>query len=423
MIFDEYLNRGDVRSQLKTLMIDFDKNKHDILYKRGIYVYGQPGVGKTYLVNSVLSEMGYDIIRYDAVENRSDIITSITKDEITDMNVISCFYKKKQKIAIIVTEMDSMAANDKSVLDDLIKLIKPKKKPKKEEKPDKPTLVPIICIGQQSTNKKIHDLCKGCNVIEIIKPHNSEIENIIKSFFHNIVDNPSKIQSLTEFINGNLHILKNIYKINETSPELIENYNLPSLIQFKTSNIDINNVIHMLMKSKYKIEEHLEIINEPDRTIVAHLWHENIVDAISSVPKSISIPFYLYQLKNICFSDYIYRVAFQKQIWQFNEMSSLIKTFKNNTHYMDTFPNNEKNIPKDIRFTKILTKFATEHGNINFIHRLCNTLNMDKRDMISFFKRLQTNSQRANIEIELLELYDITALDIKRINTYISKIS
>ena len=187
MIFDEYLNRGDVRSQLKTLMIDFDKNKHDILYKRGIYVYGQPGVGKTYLVNSVLSEMGYDIIRYDAVENRSDIITSITKDEITDMNVISCFYKKKQKIAIVVTEMDSMAANDKSVLDDLIKLIKPKKKPKKDETPDKPTLVPIICIGQQSTNKKIHDLCKGCNVIEIIKPLNSEIENIIHSFFHNIM--------------------------------------------------------------------------------------------------------------------------------------------------------------------------------------------------------------------------------------------
>ena len=146
MIFDEYLNRGDIRSQLKALMIDFDKNKHDILYKRGIYVYGQPGVGKTYLVNSVLSEMGYDIIRYDAVENRSDIITSITKDEITDMNVISCFYKKKQKIAIVVTEMDSMAANDKSVLDDLIKLIKPKKKPKKDETPDKPTLVPIICI-------------------------------------------------------------------------------------------------------------------------------------------------------------------------------------------------------------------------------------------------------------------------------------
>ena len=423
MIFDDYLNRNDVCTQLKTLMTEFDKNKHNPQYKRGIYVYGPAGVGKTYFVNSVLSKMGYDIVRYDAVDNRSDIITSITKDEISDMNVISCFYKKKQKIAIVITEMDSMASNDKSVLDDLIKLIKPKKKTKKDDKHNKPTLIPIICIGQQNTNKKINDLCKGCNIIEITKPLNSEIKNIIRSFFHNISDNPSKIQSLTKFINGNLHILQNIYKINKTTPKLIEEYNLPNLIQFKTSNIEINNVVRMLMKSKYNIDEHLEIINEPDRTIVAHLWHENIVDAIASVPVSISIPFYLTQLKNICFSDYIYRVAFQKQIWQFNEMSSLIKTFKNNTHYIDTLPNNEKNIPKDIRFTKILTKFATEHGNINFIHRLCNTLNMDKYDMISFFTKLQNNPQKINVEVELLELYDITTLDIKRINTYISKIS
>ena len=46
--------------------------------------------------------------------------------------------------------------------------------------------------------------------------------------------------------------------------------------------------------------------------------------------KSISIPFYINQLDNICFADYIDRITFQKQIWQFNEMSSLIKTFNNN---------------------------------------------------------------------------------------------
>ena len=42
-------------------------------------------------------------------------------------------------------------------------------------------------------------------------------------------------------------------------------------------------------------------------------------------------------LDNMCFSDYIDRITFQKQIWQFNEMSSLIKTFKNNKLYHETF--------------------------------------------------------------------------------------
>ena len=52
--------------------------------------------------------------------------------------------------------------------------------------------------------------------------------------------------------------------------------------------------------------------------------------------------FYLKQLDNICFADYIDRITFQKQIWQFNEMSSLIKTFKNNKLYHETIKNNKR---------------------------------------------------------------------------------
>ena len=44
-------------------------------------------------------------------------------------------------------------------------------------------------------------------------------------------------------------------------------------------------------------------------------------------------PLYMKLLDNICYSDYIDRITFQKQIWQFNEMSSLIKTFYNNKIY------------------------------------------------------------------------------------------
>ena len=46
-------------------------------------------------------------------------------------------------------------------------------------------------------------------------------------------------------------------------------------------------------------------------------------------------PFYMKLLKNICFADYIDRITFQNQIWIFNEISSLIKTFHNNKLYHD----------------------------------------------------------------------------------------
>ena len=61
-------------------------------------------------------------------------------------------------------------------------------------------------------------------------------------------------------------------------------------------------------------------MNEADRTIVGLLWHENIIDVIGKLKPDVSIPFYLKQLDNICFSDYIDRITIQKQIWQFNEL-------------------------------------------------------------------------------------------------------
>ena len=85
-------------------------------------------------------------------------------------------------------------------------------------------------------------------------------------------------------------------------------------------------------------------MNETDRTIVGLLWHENIIDVLGKTKKEEVVPFYLDILDNMCFADYIDRITFQKQIWQFNEMSSLIKTFKNNKIYHDTFESKKKQV-------------------------------------------------------------------------------
>jgi hypothetical protein len=55
-------------------------------------------------------------------------------------------------------------------------------------------------------------------------------------------------------------------------------------------------------------------MNETDRTIVALLWHENIVDMISKKDIQNSFPFYSLILKNMCYADYIDRITFQNQI-------------------------------------------------------------------------------------------------------------
>jgi hypothetical protein len=169
-------------------------------------------------------------------------------------------------------------------------------------------------------------------------------------------------------------------------------------------------------------------MNETDRTIVALLWHENIVDAISQNDKLQAFPFYLKILDNMCFADYMDRITFQNQIWQFNEMSSLMKTFHNNHIYHNTFSNNTFN-PSEIRFTKVLTKYSTEYNNTLFIYNMCKELDMDKKDLIAFFQEMRlfygkdffNNLETLGVVEKMFENYNISKLDIKRMYRYLDK--
>jgi hypothetical protein len=174
-------------------------------------------------------------------------------------------------------------------------------------------------------------------------------------------------------------------------------------------------------------------MNDTDRTIIALLWHENIVDVMQSIPRTQQFPFYISLLKNICFSDYIDRITFQNQIWIFNEISSLIKTFYNNKLYHSHFTNKKIYHHEDIRFTKVLTKYSTEYNNQLFINNLCLELNMDKKDIFAFFQELRLslqndeegdfllNSENITYIENLFEGYDISKLDIKRMYRFLDK--
>ena len=179
-------------------------------------------------------------------------------------------------------------------------------------------------------------------------------------------------------------------------------------------------ITNKLINQHYSLTEHNNIMNETDRTSVGLLWHENIIDVFDKIDKKITIPFYISQLENICFADYIDRITFQKQIWQFNEMSSLIKTFKNNKLFHNNFKNINKYKLNEIRFTKVLTKYSTEYNNSLFIQKLCQKLGTDKKDLFVFFLDLKNNYDDNQVS-SLLENYEINKLDINRIYRYIEK--
>ena len=423
---NQILNREDTVNEIKKILQEFDVNCKNINFKKGIYLYGSPGSGKTHFIMDILKELNYDIIKYDAGDVRNKtLIETITSNNISNQNVLQMMSKTRKKIAIVMDEIDGMNNGDKGGITSLIKLIRQKKT--KKQKLESMTLNPIICIGNYYVDKKIKELMKVCNVFELKRPTGPQIHKLLESI-QNPNINKRLLPILVDHIQGDMRKLTFIREMHRKKPDLMNIDTISNIFHNKSYNEDTKTITKTLLTKPIPIEQHNVFMNETDRTIVALLWHENIIDAIEKMEKTESIPFYIKILDNMCFADYTDRITFQNQIWQFNEMSSLIKTFHNNKIYHDTFPNNKHKV-SEVRFTKVLTKYSTEYNNQLFIYNLCQTLDMDRKDLVAFFQELRLfhgndfyDDATKMGEVEhLFENYSINKLDIKRMYRYLDK--
>ena len=423
---NQILNREDTVNEIKKILQEFDVNCKNINFKKGIYLYGSPGSGKTHFIMDILKELNYDIIKYDAGDVRNKtLIETITSNNISNQNVLQMMSKTRKKIAIVMDEIDGMNNGDKGGITSLIKLIRQKKT--KKQKLESMTLNPIICIGNYYVDKKIKELMKVCNVFELKRPTGPQIHKLLESI-QNPNINKRLLPILVDHIQGDMRKLTFIREMHRKKPDLMNIDTISNIFHNKSYNEDTKTITKTLLTKPIPIEQHNVFMNETDRTIVALLWHENIIDAIEKMEKTESIPFYIKILDNMCFADYTDRITFQNQIWQFNEMSSLIKTFHNNKIYHDTFPNNKHKV-SEVRFTKVLTKYSTEYNNQLFIYNLCQILDMDKKDLVAFFQELRLfygndfyDDASKMVEVEqLFENYSINKLDIKRMYRYLDK--
>ena len=429
---NQILERDTISSEIKQILNSFETRKNDLTYKKGIYIYGAPGCGKTEFVMNLLKDLNYDTIKYDAgdVRNRS-LIDTITSNNVSNRNVLDMMKGRVKKIAIVMDEIDGMNNGDKGGITSLIKLIRQKKT--KKQKLENVTMNPIICIGNYYMDKKIKELMKVCNIFELKPPTQSQTIKLLDHIIPSIKDR-SLLQSIHTYVQGDIRKLAFISRIYQKTPELLTSETLENIFHLKLYNEDTKKITQSLINSPVTLKDHVNYMNETDRTIVALLFHENIVDPITAMSPKMDIkrvyPIYLKLLNNMCFADYIDRITFQKQIWQFNEMSFLIKTFYNNKIYHEAFPENRNKFkPTAVRFTKVLTKYSTEYNNQLFIFNLCQELDMDKKDMIAFFQELRMfygedaqNKMEKLADLDLIfQDYNIRKLDIKRIYRYLDK--
>lgn len=429
--YSEILNRTHIVNEIKNILESFDKRCSDIQYKKGIYIYGSPGCGKTFFVVNLLKQLNYDVIKYDAgdIRNKS-LIDNITSNNISNRNVLDMMAGKVKKIAIVMDEIDGMNNGDKGGINSLIKLIRQKKTQK--QKLENMTLNPIICIGNYYMDKKIRELMKVCYTFELKTPSSRQIETLLNRLIpkEQLLINK---ELLINYVQGDIRKLNFTADLYKNKSHLLSDNVVKDIFQTKSFNEDSKRLTATLFNKYIPFKDHNIRMNDTDRTIIALLWHENIIDIIAHIPKKDQIQFYIKLLKNICFADYIDRITFQNQIWIFNEISSLIKTFHNNKILHENLTENRNISHEDIRFTKVLTKYSTEYNNQIFINNLCLELNMDKKDVLTFFQEIRillskvdesdflTNQENIIYLENMFEGYDISKLDIKRMYRYLDK--
>ncbi len=427
--------RTHIAEEIKRILALFDQECTNIDYKKGIYIYGSPGAGKTYFVQALLKSIGYDVVKYDAGDVRNKaLIDTITSDNVSQFNVLDMMYGRTRKIAIVMDEIDGMHKGDKGGISALVKLIRQKKT--KKQKSEHVTLNPIICIGNYYTDKKIKELIKVCHVFELPAPTEDQVRRVLTALLPDRLEG-ALLQRMVQYAQGDIRKIEFLYKLFCQHPEMLSPENIDSILHTKYYNEDYGKITKLLFDTPVPIERQADFMNDNDRTTVALLWHENIPDRLVGMSQREALPFYLKLIDNICYADYIDRITFQNQIWLFNELSTFIKTFHNNFLFHRHFasrPSPEEALAsvravKDVRFTKVLTKYSTEYSNQIFLYMMSQELDMDKKDLASFFQELRffygadyLNKAEGIADAEqLFAATGISRLDIKRMFRYMDK--
>ena len=86
---NDILERNDIELSIENILNNFNKDEK---YKRGIYIYGDSGIGKTKFILNLLTKLNYDIIYYDnsIIRNKS-LIDNIGSKNLSNSNVYSLF--------------------------------------------------------------------------------------------------------------------------------------------------------------------------------------------------------------------------------------------------------------------------------------------------------------------------------------------
>jgi hypothetical protein len=402
------LGRGPHKERLLSFLSDFETHKALATTARCVYVSGPAGAGKTRFVLDTLSEVGYDILDYDTCRVRNKAVVEALASTTTGAtSVMSLLGGKPKPLAVVMDDIDGMNTGDKGGINALIKLVRRKKTAR--QRSEATTAMPVVCIGGVYADKKLTELHSAAGLnIELELPTDQQVVALLRAAAPTLA--PKDQQRAARYCRGNLHRVSDVIKLLQAITIKRWRSCLEHLAPASGGDETAKDVTAALLAIPPAFADHGQLIGETERTSVGLLVHENTVDVLHAGDSGL----YLECLDRICAADRIDRAAFQKQIWGFNEMSSLVKTM-GVAHVLHQAGRAPAILPDGVRFTKVLTKYATEYNNSVFVRGMCEATGLDRKDLCAHMIELRERHSDACSAAAELDDYGIGRVEVERV--------
>lgn len=419
---DEVIGNKTNIQKIKEWLFNFKKGKKDTPII--LFIYGPPGIGKTTIAHLVLKYYQYDTIEFNASDVRSQKAVKENISKILNNTNISTMKKNNDKnyVGIIMDEIDGMSGGEKGGVGELINLIKPDK--------NKINYInPVICICNNSTDKKLAEIKKISLEIEFNKPSEVDLmkitENIVKKEEIKIEENA--LHLLVKYSQQDVRRLTFLLQDAFTyiDKDLIKIEDIEELSTFfirKNIDVSLLEVSNKIINYSPKIDEILDIYQN-DKSLIGMILHENYIHTIQENREDTELNKlkYLYEISHyFSIGDIIDKHIYNYQYWNLQQYNGIIKCALP-SRLLDIMKKPEV-LSNKLTFTNILSKSALQLGNHKNITQYKYKFNISKKYIFYASQILlngifnnNKNKEELDKYISLAKNYNLTFDDIDKL--------
>ena len=382
---DLKINMNEVNKAINWIE-KYKKNSTDS--KKVLFIIGPTGVGKTVLADLIFKDFNYKKIELNSTDVRSQKkIGDFLKKSLTYRNVIDMFNEGNSPIGILIDEIDTICKlSDKGGFTEFLSILKMndkyeiQKKNIADKKKTKKTKIlvddyiklynPIICTSNDINDKKISELKKYSEVINLTKPSNEDLCKIIDEIYNKNnqkIDNKSKI----EICNYSQNDIRRLIILMEDLYYFARGKNITSsmLVEYKKIYANKEEDTQLIDSTRLLLTKKLDIPTaqtyfDIDCLLTPLMIYHNSIDFIKNTEDTPKKKLNIYKniLHTLCIHDTIQTNIFEMQDWdELYDVSSVYGAYIPNYYFNELKSNKNKHV--EIQFTSLLNKISQMYVN------------------------------------------------------------